>query len=349
MTQITGRESIIAFVKAAAWRTAIAGGADDGQFILSDGLVSGHAFEILNDESLALAWVQNADTGLETIAGDISAYLRYQGQELLLALAMGDPQAKAGVGPYTEDILLETTLRGLYGTYAILMESGIVAEVPSVKVTGFDLSADYGNPVEAAWHLIGNRLLQTGDAGIVNTPATMATVTIDDDSKINRVIFDDNSDFLINDESGGALAAPGDRLGIASFGFSFNRGTDNFAVVNNTDLGIEEPVGSDFPIPTLTITLPEFDATNSVDYKAIFRTGVTKKAKLTFAKGTDFEFNMWFPRLRVTEDAPAVTGPARIPNEITFECLMAEAVPTGFTDTLPFMIDTKNNVALAPF
>jgi hypothetical protein len=348
--ELTGREIVVAIKKAAAWRTAVSVGAGDGQFLLSDGLLGGRTIATLRDEPLGLDYVQNSDSGLETVAGDITAWLRYQGQELLLALAMGDSQVKTGAGPtYDWDCYLSTTLRGLFATYVTLLASNRVAEVPSMKVTGLGLSAEFGNPVQVIWHLIGNILRVTGDAGIVNTTTETDAVTIDNDSKDNRVILNENAEFLINAESAGALASPGDRLGIASFNFDFTRPSDAFHIVNATDLGVEEPIGSGFPDPTLEIVLPEFDDTEAVKYLADLRDGDTSKASLTFAKGTDYEFEIFWPRLRVSVDAPSWTGPGRLPNTITFQCLKATAAPTGFNSNLPFYIATKNKVALAPF
>lgn len=350
MSEVTGRETVVAFAldNSGTWRLARTVGALDGQFITSDSLAAGRAIEILMDESVALAFVQDSDKGLETIAGDITAWLRYQGQENLIAGAMGDPQVKGAGPPYEGEIFLSTTLRGIFGTYVFLYATDVVAEVPSVKVTGFTLSADFGNPVEATWAMIGNILRATNDAGMVNTTTDTDAVTVDDDVKQNRVIFDDNSDFLINAESGAALAV-GDRLGIASFNFSFNRPQDAFAVVNVTDTGIEEPESSAFPEITFGVTLAEFDSTDAPAYLADLRSGDTHKAHLSFAKGTDFEFDLFMPRLRVTEIAPAITGPGRITVDITFQCLQATANPTGFSDANPFYIHTKNNEVSAPF
>jgi hypothetical protein len=348
MAEITGRETVIALKKAATWRTAVAVGAGDGMFITSDGLTAGHSFDIMNDEDIPKGWVEDTNTGLETVAGDIPALLRYQGQELPIALAMGDSQAKAGVGPYTWECYLLSSIRGLFATYVSLLESTIVSEIPSVVITGFDITANFGEQATITFHTIGNRKLITGQAGIVNTTTETDAVTIDNDVKQNVVVFNGDSDFLLNTEGGGALSA-GDRKGIGSFTFSFNRPTDPFAVVNATDTGIEEVVQSGFEPPTFAISKPQFDAVDSVAWLQAFESGATFKSALTFAKGTDYEFNLYMPRMRVVEDAPAVPGPGRIPNDLTLRLLQATASPTGFNSAFPFYITTKNNAAAAPF
>ena len=86
-TPITGREMLIGLKKASAWRTAVACGANDGLLILSESLKQ--TLEHLDDDSASLAYIQRTDPGKIVASGDITGYLRYDGLDVAIALAMG--------------------------------------------------------------------------------------------------------------------------------------------------------------------------------------------------------------------------------------------------------------------
>ena len=357
MTAIVGRQPTFAFKLATTWGTAETVGAGDGVLPLSDGLLAGHAIEKHHDESLPLNFVQKTNEGIETIAGDIVKNLRYQGDELFLALAMGDPQTKTGAGPeYTMEIYLATVLAGLFGTWVTNLTAAEVAEVPSVKINGFSLSGEMGSPLQLTLKAIGNILRRTGDTGMVNTISDLANVTVADAVKNNRVVMNHRTELLINAESGAALASPTDVLGIQGFSFDFLRGMETYAQsdsVADDSVCYAEPVDNDFPKPTLSLTIPRYDAQE--DFLDNLKEGDTYKAKFTFegdlipATAVRYKFQMWFPRLHVMSIAPAVSGPGKVPGDVTFVCEQVESVPSGFTDDKPFSLLTVNQAAAAPF
>jgi len=367
MTKIVGHLGAHACRKTAAWRTALAMAAGHGLTLDSDSLLAGHGFDMLEDLALPLAFKGGVDAGRESISGNLPGELRYQGaHELLLALALGDPRAKDGADPYTETIYLSPSTRGLFGCYACLLESGIVAEVPSVKITDFELDFEYGNPVKADFKMIGNRKLYTGDSGIINTPGTLALASIPDEVLENRVIFKKDathdSDFWIGLDSGGALSSA-DRLQVVSAKVALARPHEPLYVVNGEDTATEEPVQNNKTALTLAGQF-EFDATRAVEFHQKFRanTGNHFKAKIFCSKGSDYAFALWFVKLRVTDFKAAISGPGAIMADIAFEALQASSAPTGWNGAglpggatndpaalLPVTLMNKNKNASAPW
>ncbi|MFH1057802.1 MAG: hypothetical protein V1797_03855, partial [Pseudomonadota bacterium] len=83
----TGKEAKAAFKKASAWGAAVAVTNADAFLFTSEKIA--RTREHLPDDSAGQAFAVAADRGQITCGGDLSAYLRYQGLEVLLALALG--------------------------------------------------------------------------------------------------------------------------------------------------------------------------------------------------------------------------------------------------------------------
>ena len=405
-TPITGRETLIGLKKASGWRTAVACGANDGILILSETLKQTR--EHLDDDSAALPFIQRTDAGKITASGDITGYLRYDGLDAPIALAMGqagtptqqdipsdwvatteyslndlcspttpntyrykatvagtsaasEPTWPTTVGEtvvdggvtwtcekppcYANSYKLTTDLAGLFATIAILKKSDIVHEFPSSKINGFSISGEMGAPLQITVNNLANLL---DLASTTNTAATMANITYPD--KGNRIILNKACTFMINDESGAALAA-GDKVYPASFEFSFNRPMEGGLVFGNDD--IDEPAGTGFPEITLTLGFPQYNDANHqffTDWDAYTR----KKAELYFKgaliEGTSYyELKMTFPNLKVADPDAAVSGPGKIPASIPFKVLGTDTAPTGMTGiTQPFQIDVQNSRSTDP-
>ena len=345
-TPITGRETLIGLKKASAWRTPVACGANDGILILSETLKQTR--EHLQDDSAGLAFVQRTDPGKINAAGDITSYLRYEGLDVALALAMGQagaPTQQGVTAAYANAYKLTTNPAGLFATLALLKKSDIVHEFPSAKLHGFRISGEMNAPLQITFSALAN-LLELASA--TNTAATMANVTYPD--KGNRVIFNSSATFKINDESGIALA-DGNKVYPSSFEFAFNRPMEGDLTAGNED--IDEPVGTGFPEITLTLNFPRYNDANHqffTDWDAYTR----KKMEIYFkgvliADTYYYEFKMSFPNLKIADPDAAISGPGKIPASIPFTCLGTDTAPAGMTGiTQPFQINVQNKRTTDP-
>ena len=357
MKPIVGREPVFAMEFGSVWGTAVQVGAGNGVLPLSDGLLAGHSVVKHNDESLPLPFVQTTEEGIETIAGDLVKNMRYQGDERFLAAVMGDPQAKvAGTADQTMIILLATVLQDIFYTWATNLTDTEVNEVPSVKANGLAISGEMGSPLQLTINQIGNLLRKAGDTGMINLLADLANVTIPDAVKDNRIVMNQRTEFLINDETGIALAAGVDDLGIQAFNFAFNRGMETFAQSDTVDVNsvpIAEPVDNAFPIPALDISIPRYNAANA--FAQNLKLGGKYKAELNFygaiipTTAIRYKLSIKWPRLVVTSIAPATSGPGKIPGDVSFSANQVETIPAGFTDDKPFSMTTINQEVAVPF
>jgi hypothetical protein len=337
-TPSTGRGNIFAVRKTNAWGSALAVAGEYGVQIDSDGLNAGHTVEQLRDESLGNNFVHYINVGREAVAGALAGRARYQQQALLMALVLGDPQAKVGAGPYDMSIYPADNLDGLYACYASLFTSAVVAEIPSLKFNGMSLSADYGMEVQAEYRAIGDRLVKTGDATIVNTTGDLAAVTIDPNALDDVMVFCTSSYFWLNTSSGAALAA-GDEIGITTFAFDYELPQDLIYASGALAQTIVEPKCNAMPEPTMNFSLVEYtDVGTTVtadDFKSALNTNDTFKAKLRLFKNANYALDIYFPKLKVTACAPAVSEPGRIVTPVECACLKADSAPSGMAHAGP--------------
>jgi hypothetical protein len=337
---------LIGLKKAATWRTAVECGANDGILILSESFKQ--TIEHLDDDSAGLAFLQRTDQGKIEASGDIEAYMRYEGLDVLIALIMGTagtPAQQGATAAYTNSYVMADNLDGLFATLVMLKKSDKIFEYPSVKLNQFSLSGEMNAPVKLKAGGIPN-LLELASA--VNTVATSASISYPD--KGNRIIFNKDAYFRINDESGAALDG-NDAIYPSGFELSFNRPMEADLTAGNED--VDEPVGEGFPEPTLTLNFPRYkDASDTffTDWEALTR----KKLEIYF-KGDViedtyyYEFKVSFPNLKVIDPEAAISGPGKIPVSLSFKVLGTDSAPTGMTGiTKPFQIDVQNKRTTDP-
>lgn len=339
-TSLTGREILVGLKKAAAWRTALVCGANDGLLILSESFKQ--TIEHLDDDSAGLPFIQRTDQGKKEASGGMEAYLRYEGLDVLLALVMGTAGAPTQQGTttaYINSYVMADSLQGLYATLAMLKKSDKVHEYPSVKLNQFGLSAEMNTPVKLTVEGTANLLELASE---INTASTMANITYPD--KGNRVIFNKDTQFWLNDESGAALGA-GDAVYASGFSLSFNRPMEADFVFNHEDA--DEPVAEGFPEVTMTLDFPRYNDNNHIfftDWEAMTRKKLVIKFKGPLIEtGYYYEFNMSFPNLKIIDPEASISGPGKIPLSLSFKVLGTDAAPTGMTGiTKPFQIDVQN-------
>jgi len=343
--EITGRETICGFKKAATWHTPVACGAGNGVLILADNIKVGLGIEL--DESAGQQWVTEADAGVETVAGNIEAYMRYEGFDLWLALIMGSagvPVRKELTSAYANAYDMTSKIDGLFGTLAQLKLLNKVWEYPSVKLHGFKLTAEMNKPAKISFDAICDTMVRNSTT---NTAATMATVTA---LKENRIIMNRDTVFRMNNQADVALSDT-DKLYPSSFELTFTRPMDSDFVAGQS--GVDEPADNGFPAITMALKFPRYNTANDA-YFDDWQGAVSKKMDITFTGKTiegayAYQFRLLFSNLKIDSPEAKVSGPGKIPYSMNLKGIGASAAPAGMTTlTAPMRIEVVNELTANP-
>ncbi len=326
---------------ASAWGTAVACGANSGLLIKPHTLKKTR--QALIDDSLGLYFPQNSVNSQVKCEGDIPSYLRYDGLDLLIALAMGatggTPVQQGTTTAYAQTFSLANTLDGLFATFIVDNRINI-DEYTTVKITGFNLKGQVGKPLEISFHAISiDRITNS----VVNTLTTFATVTFFE--TLNRVLYSQGL-FRLNTASGAALGS-GDIVYPDSFELDFKRKmAGKYGTGTTMDL-IDEPTNDGLPTITLKLEFPRYYAnTYFTDWDA----ATNLKMDMAFtgdviATGYNRSFKISLPNLKLSSvELPISAGILKHPLE--FQCLGAVTAPTGMTVTNPFEVDVVNRQSL---
>jgi hypothetical protein len=335
-TPIIGMETIVGLKKAATWHTAVACGAGDGLLILNETL--SQTIEELLDESCGVSFIRRTEQGKRDASGALEAYLRYEGLDVALALIMGTagtPSQQGSTTAYTNSYVMADNIWGKFATIAMLKQSDKVHEYRSAKPHGFTISGEMNTATKIALNVLADELEL---ASSTNTSATLQNVTYPDEA--NRVIFNSDATFKINDEDGAALA-DGDKVYPSGFELAFDRPMESDWVAGAS--GISEPAVNAFPTATLTLKFPRYDADNHTFFTNW--DAFTRKKMEIYFKGAliedtyYYEFKVSMPNLVCTNGEAA----------IGFRLLSTDTAPTGMTGiTKPFQIDVQNTRTTDP-
>lgn len=344
--EMTGREFIIGLRKAATWHTPLACGAGHGLLIKSDGVKVGIKPEL--DDSAGQPWIQEADAGLQTVSGNLEAYMRYEGFDLILALLMGVagvPSRIALTAAYSNSYTLASKVDGLFATLAMKKLTSTIWEFPSAKINEIKISGEMNKPLKISIGLIGDKLDR---ASTVNTTTTIATITVPDAS--NRIFMNKDTVFRMNNQSGDALADT-DKIYPSAFELTFSRPMDSEPVAGQD--GVAEPADNGFPASTLMLKFPRYNDANNAffsDWEAY----TSKKIDITFTGATieatnKYLFRILAPHLKVEDPEAPMSGPGKIPMSMKCQLLGAAAAPAGMTGlTAPLKIDVVNKRTTDP-
>jgi len=345
-TPITGREILIGLKKAATWGTAVVCGANDGILITSESL--SQKIEELLDDSVGLAFIQRTDQGKIDVAGNIEAYLRYEGLDVALALIMGTagtPSQQGESDAYTNSYVIADAMTGLFATVAIKKKSDKAWEFTSVKLHGFTLAAEMNLPAKLTLNAIADQLTLASEA---NTTTTLADLTYPD--KGNRIIMNADTTVEINDESGDAVDAD-DKVYPNSIELAFNRPAEGDHLPGSNY--INEPADNDFPEPILTLNFPRYNDANHGFFED-WIADTRKKGEIYF-KGAQIESTYYYemkitmPNMKLIDPEAAIAGAGKIPSTLKFRLLGTDTAPTGMTGiTKPFQIDIQNKRTTDP-
>lgn len=340
----TGKEAKAAFRKASQWGSAVAVTSADAFLFTSEKIA--RTREHLPDDSAGQAFALAADRGQITCGGDLSAYLRYQGLETLLAMAMGaaGPPAHPGASAYAHGLRLTPALGGLFGTLAVY-KGFSVHEYPAVKVDGFTIEGQAGQPLTVNFHLICDDL-NLNTAGGVNTNALLEAVAAP--APVNRVLFRQGA-FWINDAEAAALTSA-NAVQPSRFSLSFRRKMKGDYLAGGADR-IAEPIADGLPEISLSLEFPHY---TSDTYLSDLGADVRKKMRVAFTgdqiePGHAYVLELLFPHLVVTNAEAAVDRAGKIAHPVSLDCLATGEEREGMAGvTEPFALNLTNTRASDP-
>lgn len=349
MAGAVGREIVAAFKKYGTWRTVSgAPGAGDGLLLKGLGGQPRNPDYYKSDEA-GLAFVQRADKGgVKSITEDLTAYARYEGLDVLLALAMGvaGTPTSAGSGAYYNTYSLATRLDGLFGSLFVKhqIETGTAKtwEYTSTKFVGFTIKSAAGKPVDVTLHRVSNDC-------VIDSSVSMASVTVP--SLSNRLMGQEAA-VRMNAQSGSALASPTDVIQPSDWTLTYKRPVDD-AHVQDGDPTIIEPIESGFPDISLQMTFPRYNAANHAFFAAL-GADTRQKCDITFTGaligGSNYyTFRLRFPHLNLTTGSAPKDSASIVPVNLTFDVLGATSAPSGMSGlSLPFDVYVMNTRSTDP-
>ena len=335
---ITGREIILGVKKATTWRDAVDVGANDGVLITSEG-IGAKAPNFIDDDSLGNPDILETYKVNENAHGrTVEGKLRYEGWEVMLALAMGTAGSPTGSAMYAHTLYPADNIRDKFATVA-MKKAGTskgIWEIPSATFHGFTITGNVGELATISMNFSGNKIETENPE---NT--SLSSVTYPD--KKNVVLMDDDFQCWMNAQAGGALAI-GDVLYPHGFTFTYNRPMSEDYQASYTDMAQPEQDG----FAEITIEL-RFDKYNIDTFTTAIATAARQKMHLLFQGGTIsgsgdlYQFRIDLANIEwMSADAP-VSGPGKIPHTVTGKCLSVTAAPTGMTSLVdPFRIYIQN-------
>jgi hypothetical protein len=311
-----------------AWGTAVALGAGNGILMLGDsGLKRNQKYEqypavdqiIPKDGRLgvneAVPFTPPVDFQYEL--GAIGGWLA------AIFGTAGTPAQQGGTAAYLHTFQYADAITHFF-TYAE-ERPGKIWEVASAMPHKLSVKPN-GAQVSLNITLQGNTMI---DDSTVNTATQMDAITYTDRAHFLHL---SQGKFLMNAQSGGALADPTDAVEISDFEISMERAIDKQHVVGSANIAL--PKEGDIPQNTLKIVLPYASATN-LAYFTTWNAMTAQKASLSFvgdliAGGYYYTVSFLFPRLRLIPP-PDVKFDAIMKNELLFAIEEAASAPTGMS------------------
>lgn len=325
---ITGREIILAIGKAVTWRTAVdVNAASKGVLVRSESLFN-KSPNYVDDDSMGLPDLVETVKVSEVNNGSMEANLRFNGLDLLFALALGEtasgPTQLSGTA-YQTTFQPADGLTGIFAT-ACMKKSDTSHgywEIPSMKVTGFTVTGGIGELSRVTFDVMGNKTETQSP-----TNSDLSSVTYPDKSNLARL--DSRFKMRMNAASGAALL-DSDIVYPSSFELAYRRPHEENYEAGNIDMS--EPVQSGFAECSLRITLDKYNTDTFLD---ALEAETNQKIDILFEGEVitgAYRYQMRFDIPKIlfqVADAPA-TGPGTIPHNIEGRCLSPTTAPSGMT------------------
>jgi hypothetical protein len=345
-TEITGARANIAFTMNPTWGTITAATSTSGvQGTLSHGE---------NAAELAASPVGSGDVGpADSQRGATSPgwhsepVITYNDSSHLLAKQFfGNEYVYPGLsGMWSHVYMMNENFNSSFIGLGAQITTQSLIEYPSGVVTKLGYSTAPGDYVKVSADVLADQLRLTGQT---NSMALLdAAVT----ASSERITCDSSDEFLINAQSGAALATGTDRIeNVSTFAVEYSKDHEHVRECKGA-LGNGIPVSSGTPpfAWTVTVTVPRPDkstwlyaAQQGYEYKALFSCTGSLIAGSAYNKIT-----WYFPRLKLISDVKWDLANAGInPMTVVFKGLVATANPTGMLSTYPYIAvqNTKTTV-----
>lgn len=319
--------------KASTWGTPVAIGAGYGLEFNSES-INADPKHIVDTQVSGNAARLFGDKGPELHNGEMDMDVKYEGMEMLFAMALGTAAAPVQQGTdnaYKHVLQVNGSLEGTFLTLAI--NKGVAAwEWPTAKVASFTLSLKQGQRAKCKFKFIASSLNFNTASG-TNNQTTMGSITI----PTNRdFLLFSQMKVLINSQSGAALTPGTDDVYINDFDCTFSRPFPVDDVTTQNAPLIDEPIQDGFLDVTGTMHFSKYQSGSLQTLLTDLLAKNRKKMRVQWtgriaSGGTNFQFTMYFPDLQFTTGSGApVGGPGRIPLDLKFEAHRVVAVPTGY-------------------
>lgn len=344
MSFITGREIILGGAKATTWRTGVSVNSANAGLLIKSESIGAKAPQFQDDDSLGSPDILFTYKTLESCSGNLDAYARYEGLDLLFAMALGaaDSPVQGDGTAYYNTYSCADEIAGLFATLA-MKKAGTshgVWEIPSAKIHGFTIKGQVGQLCTVTFNLMGNKIETTSP---VNT--TLASVT--PRTKGNVIKFDTLTRFRMNSQSGAALANS-DAIYPFSFEITYNRPHEDNFEASYTDAS--EPVQSGFADASIRLA---FDKYNLDTFMDAIEADTDQKMDIEFlgdviSGAWRYTMRLDLPKVKWRSAESPVSGPGKIPHNVEGRLLAVASAPTGMTATDPLSMYVINTLTTSP-
>lgn len=285
-------------------------GANDGIQPISMGYPAGGPVSLPDDSFKGRPWRAAPDQGEHRADQDITCYLKYDGHDVLIAMAMGTagtPTQGGTTSAYYNAYKIKDNLSGLYGTLAMeTVKDTLVKEIDAAKVNGIRVRGEAGKRVEITFPFLGRRRRTDSPR---NTTSTIDSVT---PPVVGKFCHFNDVEIRLGDQSWGALSSSNEVFPSA-FEIVVDNAMTGEITMENAPY-IDEPERTDFGTVTLTLTFPKH-TTNTWINKYF---GKTKLKAMVRFLGPNIEasynymMTFWFPELTIESADTPVGGPGKI-------------------------------------
>lgn len=340
MAEITGSNATAALKVASTFGTAVAVGAGDK--MVFESLTPSYGGEVLQANPLGSGDImtQVAQKGAFSPTTTIEKNLGYNdpGWAAVAQMFGGASVATIG-GGYSHSIMMNEVMNLRYLTVDCQIANQSVMEHASSVCTSVKLSGSAPpSYIKETITLLAEDLKTTGTT---NSYATVGAVT---QSDAELVVFDPTSEFLINTQSGGALASPTDRINITGFEVEWNRPQQHAREAKGSAGNTTPTATNDVPFSCmLTVTFRSLQDSAS-QFLAAYGATTEYKASITntgtVLSGSNYkQVILNFPRLKVVEGPDfAIANAGNNEFTVKFMALIAASNPTGMIDVYPNII-----------
>jgi len=255
---------------------------------------------------------------------------------LLGDVAAGSEQTSMQ-GDYLHVIQSDSSTIGHFLTMNVLNETDQSYEIPSIKVTNFDITAEANGLFSWSFSAVGDRVLSSGDGDSpTNNAASTAALSV---PAVEKACLGGANMYVRHDDYSTSVSlSSADDQAVSSFSLSIARPFDNLRVTNGSDTEeIIEPHQTDDTSVTLTLQYEDLD--NGTRTLRTDRSADTAKAFELYVdgdqigSGNNADIKIQIPHMLTTNIAPYnVARGTRIREAITYRATVPAADQSGMAN-----------------